>query len=341
VKPAVSSVLFLFASLSVTDPGRPAVAAKAIDSTVGAVVESHASDAEEWLVPGEYESHQSMWMLWPTYENKAGFPSTEVVNDLIQAMSGHTHVNLAVQDADDEAAARQFLTANRVPLDHVHFVHLEHLDLWARDMGPQFIRSFAGRLRVTDWNFNYWGYEDPESRNSSSRRAQGSPKSAAGRKSRSTCRSRRSTRNRLAGPFCAWFPVSRGSDAMFTSRDSRRQASACRFESCGRQVRKVRSAGSTRTPSRALERSVPAYMPATDLPRQKSSNLASLEIPPQVARQCARASADSAGSAAAADPCRSRCRSDYARSYGCVRRWAAWDPLPGVEDSRVRCDRTR
>ena len=54
-----------------------------------------------WLFPGEYESHQAMWMLWPTYENKAGFPSTEPISDMIRAMSGHVHVNLAVQDAID------------------------------------------------------------------------------------------------------------------------------------------------------------------------------------------------------------------------------------------------
>src|SRR5262245_50866070 len=59
-------------------------------------------DAGEWLFPGEYESHQAMWMLWPTYENKAGFPSTEAIIDMIHAMSGHAHVNLAVQDAVDE-----------------------------------------------------------------------------------------------------------------------------------------------------------------------------------------------------------------------------------------------
>ena len=107
-----------------------------------------------------------MWMLWPTYENKAGFPSTDVVSDMIEAMSGHTHVNLAVQDADDEAAARGFLTERAVPLDHVHFFHIPHLDLWARDMGPQFTRNLLGQLRVNDWNFNYWGFEEPDSENS-------------------------------------------------------------------------------------------------------------------------------------------------------------------------------
>jgi agmatine deiminase len=121
---------------------------------------------EGWIFPGEYESHEAMWMLWPTYENKAGFASTEPVADMIGAMHGHTNVNLAVQDAADEAAARTFLAARGVALDHVTVFHLEHLDLWARDMGPQFVRNTSGDLRVTDWDFNYWGYEEPNSFNS-------------------------------------------------------------------------------------------------------------------------------------------------------------------------------
>ncbi len=104
-----------------------------------------------------------MWMLWPVFENKAGFPSTEVTSDMIHAMHGHVQVNLAVQDDDDEAAARDFMMARGVPLNHVHFYHLEHGDLWARDMGPQFTRSRSGRLRINDWNFNMWGYEEPDS----------------------------------------------------------------------------------------------------------------------------------------------------------------------------------
>jgi agmatine deiminase len=120
----------------------------------------------EWLFPGEYESHQAMWMLWPTYENKAGFPSTDPMSEMIRAMSGHVHVHLAVQDADDEATARSLLSEKGVPLDHVHFFRIEHLDIWARDMGPQFTRSRSGQLRINDWNFNYWGYEEPDSFNS-------------------------------------------------------------------------------------------------------------------------------------------------------------------------------
>jgi len=82
---------------------------------------------------------------------------------MIHAMSGHTHVNLAVQDADDEAAARRFMRGRGVPLDHVHFFHIEHADIWTRDTGPQFTRSRSGNLRISDWNFNYWGNEEPGS----------------------------------------------------------------------------------------------------------------------------------------------------------------------------------
>jgi len=124
------------------------------------------NQSAEWLFPGEFESHQAMWMLWPVFENKAGFPSTEPVSDMIRAMNGHVQVNLAVQDHDDEVAARSLLTASHVPLNHVHFFHLVHGDLWARDMGPQFTRSSSGNLRINDWNFSMWGNEEPDSDNS-------------------------------------------------------------------------------------------------------------------------------------------------------------------------------
>ncbi len=105
-------------------------------------------------------------MLWPTYENKAGFPSSEPMAEMIRALAGHVQVNLAVQDAAEEADVRSFLGARRVPLGHVHFFRFEHLDIWARDMGPQFTRSSSGRLRINDWNFNYWGNEELDSFNS-------------------------------------------------------------------------------------------------------------------------------------------------------------------------------
>ena len=159
VRKILSFALFLFLGLSATGSVGLTLAQG------GAVPEREALErgALDWRFPGEYESHEAMWMLWPTFENKAGFPSTEPMSDMIRAMRGHVQVNLAVQDEDDEAVARSVLTEAGVSLDHVRFFHIEHGDIWARDMGPQFTRSRSGRLRINDWNFNMWGYEEPDS----------------------------------------------------------------------------------------------------------------------------------------------------------------------------------
>src|SRR5262245_42164034 len=133
---------------------------------VGSIFAQLPPTASGFVFPGEFESHQAMWMLWPTYENKAGFPSTEPMIDMIRAMRGRVQINLAVQDAAEEEAVRSLLASEGVEFDHVHFFHIEHLDIWARDMGPQFTRNRSGQLRINDWNFNYWGYEEPDSDNS-------------------------------------------------------------------------------------------------------------------------------------------------------------------------------
>lgn len=153
-------ILRSFVILFCLGAAAPALQPQAQSTSAGAFF---SGDAGKWLFPGEYERHEAMWLLWPTYENKAGFPSTEVVSDMIAALHGHTRVHLAVQDAADEAAAREVLNGRGVPLDHVRFLHIPHGDLWARDIGPQFVRNRAGELRVTDWGFNYWGFEDANS----------------------------------------------------------------------------------------------------------------------------------------------------------------------------------
>ena len=111
-----------------------------------------------WLFPGEYESHQAMWMLWPTYENKAGFPSTEPMSDMI-AHERTRHVNLAVQDADEELAVRT-CDANGVPLDHVHFFQMSTAKLAAT--WGQFTRTVRGNFAST-MELQHWGHEEPES----------------------------------------------------------------------------------------------------------------------------------------------------------------------------------
>ncbi len=88
-------------------------------------------------------------MLWPTYENKAGFPSTDPIGEMIRSMSGRVHVNIAVQDEDDEASARSLLATKKVPLDHVHFFQIEHGDIWRGTPGRNSLGIVRGDCAST------------------------------------------------------------------------------------------------------------------------------------------------------------------------------------------------
>ena len=80
-----SFALFLWIALSTTAWDTRVVTAESSGARSGDASVSLGSDAGGWAFPGEYESHQAMWMMWPTYENKAGFPSSEPMSDMIRA----------------------------------------------------------------------------------------------------------------------------------------------------------------------------------------------------------------------------------------------------------------
>ena len=130
------------------------------------IMSKHAIEPSRFWFPAEYESHEAVWLSWPVYENKKGMPSTEPMLQMIAGMHGQVQVSLLVQNAAEEALVRELAKARAVPVEHVRFFHIEHGDIWIRDMGPQFVRNESGELRITDWSFNLWGHEEPSSASS-------------------------------------------------------------------------------------------------------------------------------------------------------------------------------
>lgn len=103
--------------------------------------------------PAEFEPHAAVWLAWPTYENVAGRPSSEVTVAIARALSGRVPVLVAVNGAEDHADASSKLAG----VKGVRLVPLQHADLWMRDTGGTFVTSGAGP-RVVDFRFNGWGY---------------------------------------------------------------------------------------------------------------------------------------------------------------------------------------
>jgi agmatine deiminase len=86
---------------------------------------------------------------------------------LIKEIAPFVPVDLMVQDdAEFEATVKAQLDAAGVPLDRVRAHAIPHNDVWIRDMGPIFLTDGKGGLKIADFKFNMWGYEEVTSDNS-------------------------------------------------------------------------------------------------------------------------------------------------------------------------------
>jgi agmatine deiminase len=125
--------------------------------------ETETRAEEHFVFPAEFEPQESIWMAWPTYENKRGRPTEPVHMEIIRVTEGHVKIDLLAQDESEISEIRTLFEESGVPHSHVRFHAIPHADIWMRDMGPIFLRGNRGSLKIADFKFNIWGYEAPDS----------------------------------------------------------------------------------------------------------------------------------------------------------------------------------
>ena len=79
---------------------------------------------------------------------------------MIAALTPHEIVNLLVDDDETERAIRERCTAAAAA--RIHFHHVQTVDSWIRDYGPNFLLGSNNEGAFNDWVFNAWGdkYEE-------------------------------------------------------------------------------------------------------------------------------------------------------------------------------------
>jgi len=122
----------------------------------------------EFYFPGEFEPHESVWMGWPVYENKAGWSVKDLHVQLWATMTPYVYVDVAVNPDNAKkgwkyenqmAEIRLLMKKYNVPEDKVRFHIIKHEDVWWRDMGPIFLVNKKGERAAVNFGFNGWGYE--------------------------------------------------------------------------------------------------------------------------------------------------------------------------------------
>jgi agmatine deiminase len=109
--------------------------------------------ADGFRMPGEFEPHKQLWMLWPERPDNwrlGAKPAQRSWVDVATAISRFEPVTVGVNNDQYENAV------DLLP-DTVRVVELSSNDAWMRDCGPTFVVNDKGDVRLIDWDFNAWG----------------------------------------------------------------------------------------------------------------------------------------------------------------------------------------
>jgi agmatine deiminase len=104
-------------------------------------------------MPGEFEPHQSCWMLWPERTDNwrlGAKPAQKSFTAIAAAISEFELVTMGV-------SAAQFRHARSMLPPQVRVLEMAYNDSWMRDCGPTFVVNDNREVRAVDWDFNAWG----------------------------------------------------------------------------------------------------------------------------------------------------------------------------------------
>ena len=109
--------------------------------------------ADGFRMPGEFEPHKQIWMLWPQRTDNwrlGAKPAQHSWVDVATAISRFEPVTVGVNGDQYENAVSVLPASVRV-------IELSSNDAWMRDCGPTFVVNDKGDVRLVDWDFNAWG----------------------------------------------------------------------------------------------------------------------------------------------------------------------------------------
>lgn len=116
-------------------------------------IEGTTPKQDGYRMPGEFESHEKTWMLWPVrpdnWRNGAK-PAQKAFAEVAKAISQFEPLVMCVNQ-------EQYTNCREQLPPQIKVVEIASNDAWIRDCGPTFVINDKGGIRGCDWTFNAWG----------------------------------------------------------------------------------------------------------------------------------------------------------------------------------------
>jgi agmatine deiminase len=109
--------------------------------------------ADGYRMPGEFEPHAQVWMLWPQRPDNWRHGAKPAQRSWVEVATAISRFEPVTVGANHE----QFENARAQLPAQVRVVELSSNDAWMRDCGPSFVVDGRGGVRLVDWRFNAWG----------------------------------------------------------------------------------------------------------------------------------------------------------------------------------------
>ena len=105
--------------------------------------------------PGEFDKQQAIWLMWPSdvYETGDRKVSPVTIN-LIKALVPYIKVNLMVQSQNQITQIENLLKTKGYTGNNLKYYIINHFSIWARDVGPIFVKGDSNQLKIVNFSFN-------------------------------------------------------------------------------------------------------------------------------------------------------------------------------------------
>lgn len=109
--------------------------------------------ADGYRMPGEFEPHKQIWMLWPQRPDNWRLGAKPAQRAWVEVATAISQFEPVTVGANHD----QYENARGMLPEDVRVVEISNNDAWMRDCGPSFVVDDKGEVRLVDWIFNAWG----------------------------------------------------------------------------------------------------------------------------------------------------------------------------------------
>jgi agmatine deiminase len=116
------------------------------------------------VMPSEEDLHEGTWLQWGhsyTYGRAYRDSIDPTWVAMTRALVNSEKVHIIAYNGVEVKRIRNLLTRANVSLTNVDFLIKRTDDVWVRDNGPIFVYDTNNQLKLTDWDFNGWGFDTP------------------------------------------------------------------------------------------------------------------------------------------------------------------------------------